>query len=118
MQIYRIDDSKQLTTIQEMPFALEKDMQKVFEQNLFTLTGLYLVKSEFTLKQFRFDTLAFDTEKKAFVVIEYKINKSQSVVDQGIAYLNAMLEYRDSLIIEYNERGIGQTLKRNDVDWG
>lgn len=116
MDIYKIG-AQALQPIKEMPFQLEKEMQALFEENLTVLTGLTLVKSEFTLKQFRFDTLAFDDEKQAFVVIEYKRNKSQSVVDQGVSYLNAMLEYRDSLIMEYNEQPLGKTLKRSDVDW-
>lgn len=116
MDIYKIG-SGDLQSIKEKPFKLEKEMQALFEANLMTLTGLTLVKSEFPLKQFRFDTLAFDEEKQAFVVIEYKRDKSQSVVDQGVSYLNAMLEYRDSLMVEYNEQHLGRTLKRTDIDW-
>ena len=116
MDIYKIH-STDLARIKEKPFPLEKEMQTLFEENLTTLTGLTLVKSEFTLKQFRFDTLAFDEEKKAFVVIEYKRDKSTSVVDQGISYLNAMLDYRDSLVLEYNEQSLGRTLKRQEIDW-
>lgn len=116
MDIYKIS-SGDLESIKEKPFKLEKEMQALFEANLTILTGLTLVKSEFPLKQFRFDTLAFDEEKQAFVVIEYKRDKSQSVVDQGVSYLNAMLEYRDSLMVEYNEQHLGRILKRNDIDW-
>lgn len=116
MDIYKISASH-LEAIKEKPFKLEKEMQALFEANLTILTGLTLVKSEFPLKQFRFDTLAFDEEKQAFVVIEYKRDKSQSVVDQGVSYLNAMLEYKDSLMVEYNEQHLGRTLKRNDIDW-
>ena len=116
MDIYKIG-SGDLQSIKEKPFKLEKEMQALFEANLTTVTGLTLVKSEFSLKQFRFDTLAFDEEKQAFVVIEYKRDKSQSVVDQGVSYLNAMLEYRDSLMVEYNEQSLGKTLKRSDIDW-
>ena len=116
MDIYKIG-SGDLQSIKEKPFKLEKEMQALFEANLTTLTGLTLVRSEFPLKQFRFDTLAFDEERQAFVVIEYKRDKSQSVVDQGVSYLNAMLEYRDSLMVEYNEQSLGKTLKRSDIDW-
>ncbi|HIW06759.1 MAG TPA: hypothetical protein H9889_05475 [Candidatus Ignatzschineria merdigallinarum] len=116
MDIYKISASH-LEAIKEQPFQLEKEMQQLFETHLSLLTGLTLVKSEFPLKQFRFDTLAFDHEKQAFVVIEYKRDKNQSVVDQGVSYLNALLEYRDSLIVEYNEQNLGKTLKRSNVDW-
>ena len=38
------------------------------------------------------------------------------MVDQGVSYLNLMLEYKADFIIEYNESQKG-TLKRSDVDW-
>lgn len=123
MDIYRIttqnavSKNQQLQSLKEFPFKLEKDLQTLFETNLHTLTGLMLVKSEFELKQYRFDTLAFDEDRCAFVVIEYKRSKNTSVVDQGVSYLSVMLEYKDSLILEYNERHPQKLLKRADVDW-
>ena len=42
-----------LTEIKENPFRLEKDIQKVFEANIFSIMGLELVKSEFTIKNKR-----------------------------------------------------------------
>lgn len=110
-------NSKQtLSSLKEIPFKLERDLQKVFEANLNALTQLTLVKSEFTIKNYRIDTLAFDEEAKAFIIIEYKRSNSNSVVDQGIAYLNLMLDYGAEFIVEYNER-FNKTLLRNQVDW-
>lgn len=37
----------------DKPFKLEKDIQKIFEENLFQIMGLDLVKSEFTIKNKR-----------------------------------------------------------------
>lgn len=102
--------------LREMPFKLERDIQNLFEQNLEVLTSLKLVKSEFTIKQSRVDTLAFDPESKAFVIIEYKRSQNYSVVDQGVSYLNLMLEYKADFIVEYNEAQQAN-LKRSDVDW-
>jgi len=88
----------------------------LFEANVETILNLKLIKSEFTIKSNRIDTLAFDEESKAFVIIEYKRSQNYSVVDQGISYLNLMLEYKADFIIEYNETQKGN-LKRSDVDW-
>ena len=66
-------------------------MQTLVESNLQTIFTLMIVRSEFDLHGFRIDTLAFDKESKAFVIIEYKKDRNLSVVDQGIAYLNLML---------------------------
>lgn len=110
------NNKQTLSVLKEIPFKLEIDLQKIFEANLTELTQLTLVKSEFTIKNYRIDTLAFDKEAKAFVVIEYKRSNSNSVVDQGIAYLNLMLDYMAEFIIEYNER-FNKSLLRSEVDW-
>jgi len=109
-----------LSQIKEMPFKLERDIQKLVEQNLKTLLGLDFVKSEFTVsgsvKQLRIDTLAFDPQNNSFVIIEYKQDKNFSVVDQGYAYLSAMLNNKADFILEYNEC-CDKILKKADVDW-
>lgn len=66
-------------------------MQTLVESNLQTIFTLMIVRSEFELHGFPIDTLAFDKESKAFVIIEYKKDRNFSVVDQEIAYLNLML---------------------------
>lgn len=106
-----------LQEIKERPFTLERDMQQLFEANLTAIMGLQLVKSEFTIKNKRIDTLAFNKETGGFIIIEYKRDKNYSVVDQGMAYLNLMLDYKSDFIVEYNE-SLGLHLKRDEVDWG
>ena len=115
MQIFT-NNKQSLVTLKEIPFKLEKDIQTLFERNIETLSGLKLVKSEFSIKSNSIDTLAFDPESQAFVIIEYKRSQNYSVVDQGVSYLNLMLDYRADFIVEYNEVH-GASLKRSDVDW-
>lgn len=115
MPIYK-NQNNILTEVVEVAFQLEREIQRVFELNLETIMGLTLVKSEFTIKNKRIDTLAYDKQSNAFIIIEYKRDKNFSVVDQGFTYLSLMLENKADFIIEYNET-IKQTLKREDVDW-
>lgn len=115
MQIFT-HTKNQLNGLKEFPFKLEIEMQKLFEGNLEAITGLQLVKSEFVIKGQRFDTLAYDTESKSFIIIEYKRERNFSVVDQGISYLNIMLENKAEFIVEYNEAH-QQNLRRSDIDW-
>ena len=115
MQIFH-KQKKDLSVLKEIPFKLEKEIQTLFEDNLKNTTDLKLIKSEFTIKNNRIDTLAFDEESKSFVIIEYKRNQNYSVVDQGVSYLNLMLEYKADFIVEYNETQ-KENLKRSDVDW-
>lgn len=115
MSLY-INHKGALAKVKEKPFKLEKDIQSLFEENMADVLGLELVKSEFSIKNRRIDTLAFDPQSKAFIIIEYKRSKSNSVVDQGFTYLNLMLENKADFIIEYNE-SCKSTLQRKDIDW-
>lgn len=105
-----------LQPIKEAPFKLEKDVQELTEANLETVFGLKFISTEFPLNNFRIDTLAFDEESKAFVIIEYKRDRSFSVIDQGYSYLSLMLNNKADFILEYNEK-MKDNLKRDDVDW-
>lgn len=115
MQLYH-QQKDTLLGLKEKTFKLEKDIQKLFESNIEQITGFKFVRTEFSLKNVRFDTLAFDEESKSFVIIEYKRDRNYSVVDQGVSYLNLMLEYKADFIVEYNE-SCNKKLKRDDVDW-
>lgn len=88
----------------------------MFEQNLSTIMDLEFVRSEFQVKDKRLDTLAYDIQANAFVIIEYKRDRNISVFDQGITYLNLMLQNQAEFIVEYNE-SLNKKLKRQDVDW-
>lgn len=116
MKLYTLKDRQSLNDLKEIPFKLERDIQNIFENNLKELMGLQLVKSEFTIKNKRIDTLAFDKQSQAFIIIEYKRDKNYSVVDQGLTYLNIMLQNRAEFILTYNET-LNETLHSKDVDW-
>ena len=116
MHLYNLKPKNTIGILKEKPFKLEKDIQALFEDNLDTLMNLQLVKSEFSIKNKRIDTLAYDTQSNAFIIIEYKRSKSISVVDQGFTYLSLMLENKADFIVEYNET-LKLNLKRTDVDW-
>ncbi len=116
MALFKIEKNERLEGIRENPFRLEKDIQSLTEINLKSIFGLDFVKSEFSLNNFRIDTLAFDREIGNFVIIEYKRDKNFSVIDQGYAYLSLMLNNKADFILEYNENS-KETLKRNHVDW-
>jgi RecB family endonuclease NucS len=82
MTIYKNTDGL-LAEVVEKPFKLERDIQSLFENNLSKVMDLTLVRSEFSIKSRRIDTLAFDEASKAFVIIEYKRDRNISVIDQG-----------------------------------
>lgn len=115
MIIYNTTGYK-LVQVKEKPFKLEREIQAIFESNLQNIMGLLFVKSEFTIKNKRIDTLAYDKQTNAFIIIEYKRDKNYSVVDQGLTYLNLMLQNKAEFILTYNET-LKDVLHSKDVDW-
>lgn len=123
MAIY-ITSGNQLKPVQERKFDLERDIQKLTEENLETIFGLKFVSglsnNEFSVKvqeqDFYIDTLAFDEHQNSFVIIEYKKDRNFSVIDQGFSYLSAMLHNKAEFVLELNRR-LGKTYDKGDVDW-
>ena len=115
MALFKINKNK-VERIKEKSIDLERDLQKITENNLEEIFGLKFVSSEMRLNNFRIDTLAFNPEQKSFVIIEYKKDRSFSVVDQGYSYLSLMLNNKADFVLEYNEKTMS-SLRRDDIDW-
>ena len=115
MDLYKLSNDV-LGAVDHEAFALEKDIQVLVEKNLETLFGLQFVTTEFSIGEFRIDTVCFDEVANSFVIIEYKKGSSYSVIDQGYSYLSVMLNNKADFILEYNEKKV-QTLKRDAIDW-
>ena len=115
MNIYNFKNNT-ISQVNEMPFLLEKDIQSLVETNIYDLFGYSFVSSEFSVSEYRIDSLCFDEENNSFVIVEYKRGSSYSVIDQGYSYLSTMLNNKAEFILEYNERQ-NATLKRDEVNW-
>ena len=115
MTIFTLNQGK-LTQINEISFTLEKDIQKIVENNLQSLFSLEFVTSEFSLNRLRVDTLGFDKESRSFVIIEYKKDLNFSVIDQGYAYLALLLNNRAEFILKYNENNKA-FIRKDNIDW-
>lgn len=115
MQIYNIQNDK-LIELEEKIFKLERDIQNIFENNLQTAMGLKLICSERTIKNRRIDTLAFDEQANAFVIIEYKRDRNSSVFDQGITYLQLMLQNKADFVLELSNLQ-KRFITKEDIDW-
>ena len=115
MQLFQ-NNKGLLSPIEKDSFRLERDIQSLIESNMEALFSLEFVSSEFSVAEFRLDSLAYDEQNNSFVIVEYKKGASYSVVDQGYSYLSVMLNNKAEFIIEYNEK-TGKQLKRTDIDW-
>ena len=102
--------------LKQNDFKNEKELQKYFENNLEQILGFVFICTEFTVGNFRIDSLAFDTESKSFKIIEYKNVKNHSLVDQGYTYLKLLLERKADFVLQYNTI-TKSALTINDIDW-
>lgn len=115
MALYK-NVSGKLIEIKDIKIDLEKNIQKLTEDNLGEVFGYQFISTEFALNSSRIDSLAFDKENNSFVIIEYKKDRNFSVIDQGYSYLALMLNNKADFILEYNEK-MKNSLKKDDVDW-
>ena len=83
--------------------TLEKELQTIIENNMTTFFGVTFLASEYrTSDGGRMDSIGID-ENHCPVIFEYKRSMKENVINQGLFYLNWLLDHRDSfkvLVIE------------------
>lgn len=115
MEVFNIK-SGNVELIEQSPFKLEREIQDVIEKNTLTFFKLEFIRSEFSIGNYRIDTLCFDNETNSFVVIEYKKGDSYSVIDQGYTYLQLLLNNKSDFILTLSQH-YNRVLRNEDIDW-
>lgn len=115
MELYNLN-KENLEEVNLVPFKLEKDIQALVEKNTESIFELEFIESEFRVEKYRIDTLCFDLENNSFVIVEYKKGSSYSVVDQGMTYLQLMLNNKADFLLRLSQHK-GKVLEMKDVDW-
>lgn len=115
MELYNLK-KESLEEVNLIPFKLEKDIQSLVEKNTETIFQLEFIETEFKVENYRIDTLCFDEENNSFVIIEYKKGNSYSVVDQGMTYLQLMLNNKADFLLRLSQHK-NQVMQLKDVDW-
>jgi hypothetical protein len=115
MEVFNIK-SGIVELIEQSPFKLEREIQDVIEKNTLTFFKLEFIRSEFSIGNYRIDTLCFDNETNSFVVIEYKKGDSYSVIDQGYTYLQLLLNNKSDFILTLSQH-YNKVLRTEDIDW-
>jgi len=83
---------------------LERGLQTLFEKNLETLLGVRFLASEYvTSNGGRMDTLGLD-ENGYPVIIEYKRDRSENVINQGLFYLDWLMDHRGNFELLVRDR--------------
>jgi len=95
IRLFRIEKGS-VTALKSRSVALERSLQTLIEQHLEDFLGVRFLASEYTTNQEgggRIDTLGID-ENGCPVIIEYKRAINENVINQGLFYLNWLMDHR------------------------
>lgn len=117
MAIFK-DSQGTLNKLNTLPLDKEKNLQKLVEDNLMEVLELRFLATEYTTTfGGRIDTLAVDANG-APVIIEYKRNKNENVINQALSYLKwlkaQMPEFFQMLMINKLGQAVADTIT---LDW-
>jgi len=111
MAIFKIQNQK-VQKLKIKKFKNEKQLQQIFEDNLEEILGIRFLASEFTTTHGgRIDSLGLD-EDGSPVIIEYKENEKDNVINQGLFYLDWLVDHKGDFEILV-QKNLGQDAKVN-----
>ncbi len=114
MAIFEINNGK-VKRIKLSEFKIEKDLQRLIEQNLETVFNCQLIATEFStgsIHSGRIDTLAISEDLNP-VIIEYKKVASSDLINQSLYYLHWITDHKGDFQIAANKALDGEI----EVDW-
>ena len=93
---------------------LEKELQTVIEKNMQDFFGVTFLESEYVIDGGRMDSIGID-ENFCPVIFEYKRSMNENVINQGLFYLDWLLEHKDSFeLLVLKKLGIKTA---EQIDW-
>ncbi len=93
---------------------LEKELQTLIEQNMETFFGVRFLKSEYVVTNGRMDSIGID-ENNSPVIFEYKRSQNENVINQGLFYLDWLLDHKANFKLLVIEK-LGMEAA-NNIDW-
>ncbi|MDT4012508.1 DUF5655 domain-containing protein [Staphylococcus simulans] len=108
------DDVRELTG---QSVTIEKELQTMIENHLETFLGVKFLASEYTTGKRhggRIDTLGID-ENNVPVIIEYKRTTNENVINQGLFYLDWLLDHKGEFQMKVMQQ-LGRTASE-EIDW-
>lgn len=93
---------------------MERELQTLIEKNMETLFGVRFLKSEYSITNGRMDSIGID-ENNCPVIFEYKRSSNENVINQGLFYLDWLLDHKADfklLVIEKMGREAAEL-----IDW-
>ena len=95
-------------------FQLERELQVLVEKNMSTFFGVTFLQSEFPIPNGRIDSLGID-ENYCPVIFEYKRNQNENVINQGLFYLDWLMDHKAEFKLLTIEK-LGMDIA-NKIDW-
>ncbi len=92
-EIKLYDTNGQVTELVSSSVLLERELQTLIEKNMTTFFGVRFLKSEYTITGGRMDSIGID-ENNCPVIFEYKRNSNENVINQGLFYLDWLLDHK------------------------
>ena len=93
---------------------LEKELQNLIESNMEQFFGVKFLKSEFVITSGRMDSIGID-ENYSPVIFEYKRSINENVINQGLFYLDWLLDHKaDYKLLVIDKYG---TETAEKIDW-
>ncbi len=93
---------------------LEKELQNIIEQNMETFFGVRFLKSEYVITDGRMDSIGID-ENNSPVIFEYKRSIKENVINQGLFYLDWLLDHKADFKMLVLEK-LGKDVA-DQIDW-
>ena len=116
VKLFKINDDK-FDGLYPGIYPLEKELQRLFEKNLESLLGITFLITEYVIGKphsGRIDTLGID-ENSCPVIIEYKRSSHSNIINQGLFYLNWLMEHKADFNLIVLEK-LGKE-KADNIDW-
>jgi len=93
MVLFKVRNSN-VEKLSTVDIEKEKNIQVLFEQNLLTILNVDFLATEYSTSfGGRIDTLGIDKNGSP-VIIEYKRNQNDNVINQGLSYLRWLLDHK------------------------
>lgn len=117
IKLFQINGNK-VAAIEGQSVAVERSLQSLIEQHLEIFLGVRLLASEYTTGKThggRIDTLGLD-ENYSPVIIEYKRSLNENVINQGLYYLDWLLDHKGEFTL-LAQKHVDPKITGEDIDW-
>ncbi len=94
--------------------TIEKELQTIIEKNMNDFFGVTFLDTEYRIDNGRMDSIGID-ENNCPVIFEYKRHSSENVINQGLFYLNWLLEHKANFKLLVLEK-LGNKIA-DEIDW-